>query len=157
MNKLSENKHDFKRVFKIANKLLFKNEEMLSPPCEDKMTLANQFNSFFIMKIEKITEGLVPTNTHPVNPVYLESEMETAVIFHEFRPITLDEIKKLILSAAPKPCELDPIPMKLLRNHTNVLACTIQRITNILITNGTISTNMKEATFEKVKPGSTPV
>ena len=145
MNKLSESKQDFKRVIKIANKLLFGNQEMPLPPCEDKKTLANQFNSFFIMKIEKIMEGLVPTDTHLVNPVYLESEMETTVILHEFRPITLDETKKLILSAAPNSYELDPIPMRLLRNHIDVLAPTIQKIINISITNGTISANMKEA------------
>ena len=46
------------------------------PPCDDKKTLADQFNSFFITKIEKIMEDLVPSDTHPVNPVYLESEME---------------------------------------------------------------------------------
>ena len=73
--------------------------------------------------------------------------METTVILHEFRPITLDETKKLILSAAPKSCKLDPISTKLLRNHIYVLAPTIQKIINILITNGTISTNMKEALF----------
>ena len=91
MNTLTENKHDFKRVFKIANKLLFWNEQMPLPACEDKKTLADQFNSFFIMKIEKIMQGLVPTDTHLVNPAYLESEMEATVILHEFRPITLDE------------------------------------------------------------------
>ena len=116
------------------------------PPCDDKKTLAYQFNSFFITKIEKIMEGLVPTNTHLVNPVYLESEMETTVILHKFRPITLDETKKSILSAAPKSCKLDPIPMKLLRNHIDALSTpTIQKIINISINNGTISTNMKEA------------
>ena len=95
------------------------------PPCDDKKTLADQFNSFFIMKIEKIMEGLVPTDTHLVNHVYLESEMETTVILHEFRPITLEETKKFILSAALKSCKLEPIPMKLLRNHIDVLAPTI--------------------------------
>ena len=34
------------------------------------------------MKIEKIIEGLVPTDTHLVKPGYLESEMETTVILH---------------------------------------------------------------------------
>ena len=130
VNKLSENKHDLKRVFEIANKLLFQNKEMPLPPCEDKKTLANQFNSFFITKIEKIMEGLVPADTHLVNPLYLESDMETTVILHESRPITLDATKKLILSAAPKSCKLDPIPMKLLRNHINVLAPTIQKSTS---------------------------
>ena len=115
VNKLSENKHDFKKVFNIANKLLFQNEEMPLTPCEDKKLLANQFNSFFITKIEKIIEILVPTNTHPSNPVYLKSEIETTIILHEFRPITLDATKKLILSATPKSCKLDPIPMNLLR------------------------------------------
>ena len=106
-------------------------------------------------------EGLVPTNTHLVKPVYLESEMEITVILHEFRSITLDETKKLILSTVPKSYKLDPIPIKLHRNHTDVLAPTIQKIINISITNGTIFTNMKEALLrplsEKVKPGSTPV
>ena len=44
-----------------------------------------------------------------------------------------------------KSCELDPIPTKLLRNHIDVLGPTILKIINILITNGIISTNMKEA------------
>ena len=159
VNKLSENKHDFKKVFKIANKLLFRIEEMPLPPCEDKKTLANQFNSFFMTKIEKIMKTLVPTNTHPSNPVYLESEIETAVILHEFMPITLDATKKLILSAAPKSCKLDPIPTSLLRNHIDVLAPVIQKIINISITNGIVPANMKEALIrpllKKIKPGST--
>ena len=150
VNKLSENKHDFQKVFDIANKLLFWNEEMPLPPHEDKKLLANQFNSFFITKIEKIMEISVPTNTHPSNPVYLESEIETTVILHEFRPITLDATKKLILSATPKSCKLDPIPMDLLRNHIDVLAPIIQKIINILITNGMISANMKEALLRQL-------
>ena len=115
------------------------------PPSEDKKTLADQFNSFFITKIKKIMEGFIPTNTHLVNPVYLESEMETTVILHTFRPITLDETMKFILSTALRSCKLDPIPTKLFRNHINVLEPIIQKIINISITNGTISTNMKEA------------
>ena len=90
-------------------------------------------------------EGLVQTDIHLVNPDYLESEIEITVTLHEFRPVTLDETNKLILSATPKSCKLDPIPTKLLRNHINVLAPTIQKIINISITNGTISSNMKEA------------
>ena len=154
VNKLSENKHDFKKVFDIAKKLLFQIEEMPLPPCEDKKLLANQFNSFFITKIE-IMEILVPTNTHPSNPVYLESEIETTVILHEFRPITLNATKKLILSATPKSCKLDPILMNLLRNHIDVLAPIIQKIINISITNGTISANMKEALLRPLLKKST--
>ena len=84
------------------------------PPCEDKKTLADQFNSFFIMKIE-IMESLVPTDIHLVNLDYLESEIEITVTLHEFRPVTIDETNKLILSATPESCKLDPIPTKLLR------------------------------------------
>ena len=145
VNNLSENKHDFKKVFKIANKLLFQNEEMPLPSCEDKKTLANQFNSFYTTKIEQIIDTLVPTSIHPSNPVYLKSEIETTVILRQFRPITLDATKKLIVSATPKSCKLDPIPMNLLRNHIDVLAPIIQKIINISITNSIISANMKEA------------
>ena len=117
VNKLLENKNDFKRVFENANELLFQNEEMPLPPCEDKKKLADQFNSFFIMKIDKILEGSVQTDIHLVTPDYLVSEMETTVTLHEFRPVILDETNKLILSATSKSCKLDPIPMKLLKPY----------------------------------------
>ena len=152
---------NYQQIFEIANKLLFRNEEMPLPPCEDKKTLANQFNSFFMTKIEKIMETLVlvPTNTHPSNPVYLESEIETTVILRKFMPITLDATKKLILSAAPKSCKLDPIPTSLLRNHIDVLAPVIQ-INYQHLYNKCYSTckherSSNQATSEKIKPGST--
>ena len=50
VDKLRENRNDFKMIFQIANKLLHKNETPPLPPTDDKKLLADQFNEFFMMK-----------------------------------------------------------------------------------------------------------
>ena len=70
---ITANRYDTKAMFDIANKLLFHDEPLPLPPYEDAKLLANDFNTFFISKIDKIMENLVPTVTHSIDPNYLES------------------------------------------------------------------------------------
>ena len=74
--KLADNKTNFKQIFEISNKLLYKNEPVPLPSTDNKKNLADQFNEFFITKINKIMEGLVPTTSHPINKVYIEDKFE---------------------------------------------------------------------------------
>ena len=69
--KLTDNKTNFKWIFEISNKLLYKNEPILLPSTDNKKNLADQFNEFFITKINKIMEGLVPTTSHPIKKDYI--------------------------------------------------------------------------------------
>ena len=61
-DKLIENKHNFKEIYSIANKLLFRKEPLPLPALDDPTQLANEFNTYFIGKIEKIMAGLEPEN-----------------------------------------------------------------------------------------------
>ena len=56
--KLIENHNNYKEIFRLTNKLLGKENELPLPPAEDLTTQANEFNDFFIGKIEKIMQDL---------------------------------------------------------------------------------------------------
>ena len=82
--KIADNKTDFKQIFEISNKLLYNNEPLPLPPSDNKKNLADQFNKFFITKIDKIMDGLVPTTSHLINNDYIEDKFETDKRLHEF-------------------------------------------------------------------------
>ena len=47
---LEENKNDFKHIFNITNKLLFRNEPLPLPPTYDIVRQASTFSQFFLQK-----------------------------------------------------------------------------------------------------------
>ena len=143
--KLADNKTNFKQIFEISNKLLYKNEPILLPSTDNKKNLADQFNEFFITKINKIMDGLVPTTSHPINKDYIEDKFETDKRLHEFRLLTLEETINLVKSAAPKTCDLDPIPTNVLLEQLDIIAPTLQEIINLSLQTGIMPQNMKEA------------
>ena len=51
---LLENKYDAKAIFKITNKLLFMDESLPLPHELNIKLLAENFNNFFIAKIDRI-------------------------------------------------------------------------------------------------------
>ena len=96
-------------------------------------------------KINKIMDGLVPTTSHPINNDYIEDKFETDKRLHKFRPLTLEKTIKLVKSAAPKSCKLDPIPTIILLEHLDVITPTLQEIINLSLLTGNMPQNMKEA------------
>ena len=79
VNKLKENKNDFKMVFQIANKLLHRNETPPLPPMEDKKLLADQFNEFFMTKKDRIMDSLSASDTNSTNDNYIEEDFLTSL------------------------------------------------------------------------------
>ena len=60
--KLTENCNNYKEIFMLTNKLLGTENELPLPPAEDLTIQANEFNDFFIGKIEKILQDLASSN-----------------------------------------------------------------------------------------------
>ena len=100
INQLAEHRSDSKKILEIANKMLYKNEPLTLPPTDDTLKLVNNFNSFFIEKIDKIMTGLIPMEYHPVDPKYIESTEKCSIKLHQFHEIDLDETKRLIQTSA---------------------------------------------------------
>ena len=78
--------------------------------------------NFFVMKVDKIMDSLVLSDIHPINEKYLEKDFLTSLSLTNFRPITLQETIDLSKSAAPKSCELDPIPTSIILKHVEIIA-----------------------------------
>ena len=65
-------------------------------------------------KIQKIRDNLTE------NPIY-KPIRKSIPSLAEFRPINQMEVKKIILSMKTKSCELDALPMKLLKDW--IISC----------------------------------
>ena len=86
--------------------------------CQKRKTpkvVAEGFNIYFTSKIEKIMEGLVPTETHPTDESYIESTPMTTLSFTHFSVLSRDNVKRLVKKSATKSCPLDPIQTSLLK------------------------------------------
>ena len=144
INQLAEHPSDSKKIFEIANKMLYRNEPLPLPSTDNTLKLVNDFNSFFIQKIDNIMTGLIPTESHPVDPKYIES-IEKCSIKLQFHEIDLDEAKRLIRTSATKSCEIDPMPTSLLKECIDIVAAIIMEIINLLLTTQIMPNQMKEA------------
>ena len=85
--KITENCSNYKEIFRITNKLLGREDELPLPPAEDLITQANEFNDFFIGKIEKIMQDLAPSSTTATLNEYLELTYETTSRLTNFKTI----------------------------------------------------------------------
>ena len=142
---LEDNKSDFKVVFKIVNSLLFHNDPSPLPPIKNNKALANEFNQFFKDKVQKIMDNLVPTEDNLTDQQYLESDYTTDKRFREFIPVNSDKMAKIIRTAPPKLCELDPVPSKILKQVCEDISPLIATTVNTSLTSGVFSDNLKNA------------
>ena len=143
-NLLTENKSNIKEVSNIANNLLYRNEPLALPLTNDKQLLANEFNEFFITKVQTNMNDLQPSDDNPMDPTYMESDYLTKVRFNTFQKVTEDHLVKLVQKSTIKSCELDPIPTSLLKKHLNVMVPVLQHIINLYLTEGHFSDELKQ-------------
>ena len=134
-----------KQLFHTMSTLLGKSKQMSFPTVSDTKTLPDSFAEYFKNKIVAIRQGF---GSSPILHTFQETAF-SGTPFSAFSPVTKETVKKLILSAAPKFCELDPIPTKLLLLHLDLLLPTITNIMNKSMTSGIFPSEFKTAA---VKP-----
>ncbi len=103
---LEENKHNPRYVFNTVAKLTKNNISQL-----------NDFMNYFTSKIDTIRDQIVTMQlpaavSHQI--VHCRSPEEQ---FHSLSTIGEEELYKLVKSAEPTTCMLDPFPSKLLKNY----------------------------------------
>ena len=106
-----------KQFFKTTNKLLFKDESLPLPPELNIKLLAENFNNFFIAKIDRIRDNLTSTKNNIIDNTCIEDHYLTDHRLTRFEPVDVDSIVKLIKNTPPKSCALDPILTQLLKRH----------------------------------------
>ena len=150
---LNENKHNYKKSFGICNTLLGRNQELPFPTCSSNKELANDFNTFFTDKIQKIRKEL---NCHKIqqrftntleNPPEM-SDLPDDTALKSFRQVSIEETTKYIMKAPSKSCKLDPIPMDLFKEVTHELSPILTDLINTLLKQGTFPMELKKALLQ---------
>ncbi|XP_033100267.1 uncharacterized protein LOC117103762 [Anneissia japonica] len=106
--------HDQRALFKLANKLLGRTTVENLPPSSSKLQLATDFNTFFVDKIKRLRQSIsikskVSSFTAASHPSCHITKLES------FETVSEDTVAKLLICMAPKFCDLDPFPTKIVR------------------------------------------
>ena len=145
IEKLLENRTNFKEIFTITNKLLGRNDPSPLPPSEDPARLAQEFSDYFQDKIHSIMLQLESTSDCPIDNRYIEDGFLTQYHMHEFHDIREQEVLKLLSTSPAKSCVLDPFPSKLLVRHHLEVTPIITQIINASLTRGEFTSELKTA------------
>ena len=143
-NLLHDNQHDDKEIFKITNQLLFRNIMPPLPLSNSDLQLAMDSNKFFCDKINRIMVGL-STSTVKTNTNYIEDGYETKHRFDTFQTLNDEEVLRNINKSATKSCEIDALPIHLLKQHKDIVLPSIVNIVNASLQSRTMPANMKSA------------
>ena len=84
ITQLKENQMDYKKIYQIANKLLFRSKSSPLPDYEDITDLATEFNEYFISKITTIMDNLRPQDPTDTDQSVLENHYLTDKHFENF-------------------------------------------------------------------------
>ena len=105
--------------------------------CQD--TLANQFADFFEDKVQKIRDGLPVVEVPIVSLPPCNSELCV------FIPVTISEVSRIVMKSSIKACDIDPMPMWLLKELLPSIAPLMTYFINSSLQTGVVPDSMKSA------------
>ena len=143
--KINETKGDSKAMFKVLNASLHRKQELPLPHHTNHKKLADEFNSFFDDKIQGIRNKLISTLGPSNNNSSEGQRTENVTPLSNFKPLSSDEIKKLVLSMPTKHCGLDPIPTWLMKDSINQFLPVLTKIVNLSLQQGKMPDKLKHA------------
>ena len=135
-------------LYDICNKILGRQQLSPLPVHSSAGQLANDFNDYFVEKIDKIRTHI--EDTLQTIDDHEEVSTTTAVLnpdcnFSVFRKVSVDEVTKIITSSPSSSCEQDPISTKFLKANIDILATGITSIVNASLQSGNFTSNLKKA------------
>ena len=102
-------------LFKVVSKALDKNTERILPAHTDPKELANDFNQYYIDKIDKLRETIPPTNEQMNGVKFKGTKLEA------FAPTTIEEVRKIIKEHGIKTSCEDPLPASVIQSSIEEL------------------------------------
>ena len=141
-----------KEVYSLVDNLMNKPKSGL--PDKDEKLYANEFAEYFNDKILKIRHGFDTTKSNlemdDRNDISdLEDSCSSSTLafdsFCNFKPVSEDEIKKIIINAKPTTSFVDPCSTKFMLNFLDILLPIFVIIINMSLMTGTVPTAFKQA------------
>ena len=134
---------DFRKLFRVVNYLCREPLDTALPEHTDPTKLANEFDTFFLKKVEIIKKNL---GLIPVTP---KENLES------FSALSIEEVSKIVRESSNASCRLDPIPTWLLKSCVDVLAPPITEMVNLSLLSGHVPEYWRTAVVSPLlkKPG----
>ena len=129
---------DSKKLFRIVNNLLGRKEENPMPLGKMESTLAEEFATFFLEKIDRIRDRF--NEIAPYHP----RQLGTAKL-EKFTLISSSQLEKTIHKMKPKTCALDLIPTSKLQEIIEGCMPAITHLVNSSLDQGAFCDTWKEA------------
>jgi hypothetical protein len=133
---------DQKSLFRVADNLLHKSRAPVLPSCTSDQILADRFSEFFVGKIENIRSEF---DNHCELPNENTGVSENVTHVTDFEPATDVEVKKILMKAPTKSCELDPLPTWLIKECVNEIVPSMTCIINKSFVSGVFPNDLKTA------------
>ena len=141
-----------RQLFSITNSLMGKTQSSPLPTSIPRTSLPDAFCDFFLLKVSKIRAELDNLS----NASTLATSFSICDnIFDHFRPVSVDEVRKTILSSKPTTCPLDAIPTPLLIECLDELLPAITEIINCSLNSGSFPSIFKTAVVRPLLKKST--
>ena len=128
---------DSKKLFSLANRLLNRRQSSPLPSHSDSSQMASSFLNFFQTKVKMICDSLAPDES-PHRPL-------TSSSFDSIQLTSPVEIMSLLRKLPPKSCQLDPIPTKLLKECSTLIAPVLSHLINLSIEQAYVPPSLKVA------------
>ena len=139
---IADSNNSQKERYKICNSLLDVQKCRSLPDCDDPDFLANEFNQYFIHKIDKIRSDMSTVNVSNVHVNKLSYGMDgptcARTTLSKFTPISQIDLKKIILSRKIKTSSEDFMPAVLLKSCLDEILPALTELVNISLTTGSI-------------------
>ena len=150
LSRLINDRENVSNLFKLLYTILDKDNSIVFPESDNNTSLANDFNNFYLTKIENIRDT-IPYCTETL--VFNSTDLP---IFNEFSCITVDDLRDIFKEMGKiktSPC--DPLPAKFLVNCVESLLLHFVTIINKSLSDGNIEGLKNSVIMPKYKGNDT--
>ena len=133
-NRIKNCNNAHKELFNVCQSLLDVPKSSKLPSYNSPITMATNFNNFFIEKIEKIRSSFTDQRIISGNGM----DTYNGPVMSQFRLVSPEELKKILSSKPIKASQQDPIPTILLRACVNELLPALTLLVNLSLTSGSM-------------------
>ena len=146
MKALIDDKHENPMaLFRIVNSILGKrNRENPLPLHESISALVNDFNPFFVGKIEKIRSKLDALGETKLS-FNMTDPQPPCVSFSEFQEVSTEDLKKILSKGKLKSRDLNPLPAAILKQCLDILLAVIVHIVNVILASTCMPASLKQS------------
>ena len=130
---IDKNSDDPKSLWKNLNSILHRCPTPKLPGCLSLVDLAERFSTYFVNKIQLIRAAFPSSTTVTDEHEFIRPGFSELNVF----PLASEEeVRRIIMTAPNKSCDLDPIPAPLLKLCLDVLITPITSMVNMSLSQG---------------------